>query len=476
MLDAGMNTIYAGLTKDQENALKAMRDWYLNTNSLVAVLQGDAGTGKTYLLRRFVRRIVRTRVAVTAPTHKAARLMEKMIGVNAKTLQSLHGLRPNFNLDSFDIDDIKFQPIADANIRYYSLIICDECSQIGTSLHMLNMRRARQYSVKILYVGDSYQLPPIGEKISPTFKLDNKFILTEIVRQEKDNPLIKAFQLLKEDIRSNGNNFIYNILRKKENFNSDGHGYAVLDKVTFQKKVIEYFKSEEIEKNINYVRYLAWTNKSINVWNSHIRNNILSTEDLVHPDDLFIGYKTIVDRFNNLTLINSEDYIVSGITKRLSEDNFQTYVVELLDMARGKKTKLSIVDHRDRTWNNYKNQIRKRHVAAIYCSPSEKSMKWRNFYEYKDFHLSLVGFDLGYQNMKKYIDKDIDYGYCITVHKSQGSTIDNVFINLIDICYYGGDKRKPINIKTSSPETVQLRNKLIYTAITRAKEKVYLLI
>jgi len=60
-----------------------------------------------------------------------------------------------------------------------------------------------------------------------------------------------------------------------------------------------------------------------------------------------------------------------------------------------------------------------------------------------------------------YIDNiaDIDYGYCITVHKSQGSTYENIFIDILDII-----KNNNIDIKSC-----------VYTAVTRASNSLCIL-
>ena len=67
--------------------------------------------------------------------------------------------------------------------------------------------------------------------------------------------------------------------------------------------------------------------------------------------------------------------------------------------------------------------------------------------------------DTGYKE-KKIINKDLDYGYGVTIHKSQGSTYTHVFVNLTDIIYRGK------NVPSSD---VELVNRLFYVGASRTK-------
>lgn len=57
----------------------------------------------------------------------------------------------------------------------------------------------------------------------------------------------------------------------------------------------------------------------------------------------------------------------------------------------------------------------------------------------------------------------------------QGSTYNKVFINLLNIAFYNGDKRYPINNSKNMPTAGDLKNRLLYVALTRASEKAYIL-
>ena len=142
-------------TNDQINAIKKLEEFY-HSNELVFTLQGAAGTGKTYLLKYFLNNIVSKSVCVTAPTHKAVRVIEEITGKKGRTLHSLHGFRLNINLENFDINNTIFDPIADPSFNNYNLVICDECSQINQNLHSINITRAKQFNTKVIYVGEQH--------------------------------------------------------------------------------------------------------------------------------------------------------------------------------------------------------------------------------------------------------------------------------------------------------------------------------
>ena len=141
-----------GLHKSQAEGLQALSEWW-NSNELECTLRGYAGTGKTFLLKTFIKTVVNKTFTITAPTHKALDVMEQHLGVKGLTLQSLHGLKPNVEMADFDIDNLQFMSIGRPKMDSYSLIIIDESSMINTDLFELNRMRATEKNIKILYVG-----------------------------------------------------------------------------------------------------------------------------------------------------------------------------------------------------------------------------------------------------------------------------------------------------------------------------------
>lgn len=470
---------YAGytFTDDQKEAIQLITKWYNDDTKLTFSLSGEAGTGKTYLVKYLLQRVIKTTVCVTAPTHKAVRVLEHMTGVKGKTIQSLHGLRPDFSFESFNIDDLKYKSLGNIYIKNYNIVIMDESSMVSKELYELNELRSKQYHTKILYIGDPYQLPPVNEQESETFNCKDRFRLTTIVRQEEDNPLIKLLGIVRKDVEHGTSEFIKYIRKTPRQINDKGNGYEVLGKLDFSREVNKYFSSVEFENNVNYCRYTAYTNRSILDWNNYIRHTIIpDTSEIISKDDLLTGYITLVDEFNNLSIINSEDYIIGNIFKRVTEDGFNSFVVELVQVSQEKgkaivKTTVNIVDHKSPKFVNYYDRLNILHFNAVYSTAAERGKNWSQlYYPYKNKNLVLNTFPLKDTDgdIRGWVKKDLDYGYGLTVHKLQGTTINNIFVNLLDLCYKNGNYKFP-------RKDIKTRNKLIYTALSRASDKAIIL-
>lgn len=468
------------LTLSQNKALKELIDWYDNDKEELAfLLYGAAGTGKTFLLNTFLNNYVKYGICVTAPIHQALRVLEKSTNRKGRTFQALHGLRPNFNLQDFNIDNVKFDTIGQELVGNYKLVIVDESSQISPALHSLNMQRARQYGTKILYVGDLLQLPPVTKgnsfELSPIVKLKRKFELTDIVRQKQDNPLTEPLRLLRTDILRETSSFLNYINKKPYSLNNDNEGYVSLNLEDFQESLFKRFEESKVNENPNYVRYAAWRNSNIAAWNKQVRNMLhKNPQDIIIKDDILLGYNTIIDPNNYMeaSITNSTIYYIVDIIKRRSDYNFDVYIVTLSD-GYVEKT-VTVVDHKSKTFNKFVTKLNNLHSAAITAQPYLKGRKWNDYYSFKNRYLTLIDVNLKNGDKISISNKDIDYGYGQTIHKLQGSTIKYIYINLIDICYINGDKNKPIDNRYGG-KAVEFRNRLLYTALSRASSKAILL-
>src|SRR5690606_18616298 len=174
----------------QDNALTAVARWLKDGQSQIFRLFGYAGTGKTTLARYFAEH-VDGQVQFAAFTGKAAQVLRSKGAVNARTIHSLiyrprgeeevedeatgkTSVSPTFSLN-------RQSPIARAR-----LVVIDECSMVDEQLG----RDLMSFGTPILVLGDPAQLPPIsGGGLFTEHEPD--YLLTEIHRQARDNPIIR---------------------------------------------------------------------------------------------------------------------------------------------------------------------------------------------------------------------------------------------------------------------------------------------
>ena len=453
----------AKLKPSQRKALVELREWY-KSSSLEHTLKGFAGTGKTYLITAFINSVVDRSYCVTAPTHKALTVVEKQLNVKGKTLHSLHGLKPNVELSTFDINNLEYDTIGVPKLGNYHLLIIDESSMINSSLFELNRRRAKEYGIKVLYIGDPYQLPPVKENESRIFRdVDGVTELDTVLRQDSDNPLLTVFDMLRYDIDNRTSTTLSYLSANKKNIKNDV-GYELLDIQSYKTKLLEYFNNESFFNNLDYVRNTAYTNAITNDWNTYIRNNIFTTNGspiIIH--DLLTSYKTLVDDNNNPIITNSEDYIIDDIRFHINEYKLKTICVVLKNSSNLKNTEmLQILNHNDiNSLNRYIHILETLRNKAL---TTHGKGKWYPYYKFKNKILSLI--DINVDGIK--LTRDIDYGYTLTTHKLQGSTFDNIFVDGFDIC-------NPINkYGRYTPNDINLRNRLLYVALSRAKYKAFI--
>ena len=184
-------------TPEQDRALKAVSQWLKAGRSPVFRLFGYAGTGKTTLARHFAEH-VDGEVLFAAFTGKAAQVLRTRGAPKARTIHSLiyrpkgeeeredettgrKEMAPTFSLN-------RQSPVADA-----ALVVIDECSMVDEALG----RDLMSFRTPILVLGDPGQLPPISGGGFFT-EAEPDFMLTEIMRQARDNPIIAIAEAARE--------------------------------------------------------------------------------------------------------------------------------------------------------------------------------------------------------------------------------------------------------------------------------------
>jgi len=465
-------------TDDQRKAYNALIE-FINADydekNYKRALVGPAGTGKTYLVKALIKNcnLSYSVIGLAAPTHKACRVLQESISlpnIKANTLGSDLGLKPNYNLENFDVNKIPFDPRGRIKIGDYKLYIVDEASMIPRSLAMLLEDTAKTNKCKIIYIGDSSQLPPVNEKYSSSLRGVVTYSLKQIVRQEDDNPMRYLLDLLRYDIQHKTFRFLEYISKNREKFDSGyTKGYQACTSNEFNNIVYNNFNDEQITKNVDYCRIIAYTNACVSGWNKFIRNSIVigSNKAIITKNDLFTSYVTLVDSFNDTIIKNSEEYIVNDIVNYTHPKyEFKGFMVRFQAIHGGSiSNPLFVLDHTDMfSVQKYVDVANKLiNDAKSTTNSSVRSEKWKEFYRFKETCLLLIDFKRPDDTLL--YKRDIDYGFALTAHKSQGSTFDTVFVDVMDIVYnrHGQPYRNAEEI-----------NRRLYVACSRARNKLYL--
>lgn len=500
------------LTPCQHSATIDIINWTYDDDKLFMTLAGPAGTGKSWLSKFILNQIKHLDVCVSAPTHKALKEVKKASGYPGKTLQSLLGLAVNQDIEDFDPVNIKFDKQNKPQIQNYQLILLDEASMVQNSLREYLQELAIEHKTKILFVGDPIQLPPVNETVSTVFQA--KYIdggvayLSTPCRQSASNPAFSLLLADRNDIeQSNASwNVLINHLKEQGIFDEDlhvklaksnqntykiirehlgdyqcnekGEGFKLYrDRTEFIKQMNKTFKSYLSKKDYDGVRALAWTNNKVNHFNKFIRATLFpTTEEAVTPGDLLMCYRPVTkwDSYTKsiYTLIhNSEEVLVTSVDQLQSHIGINMFssIVESLDADN--EHSLDFVNPID-----YKAYIEQ----FTHYKSSAKKRGWKPFYGFYDSHLLLDNLGKKYEN--NYLpNRAFDYAYALTVHKSQGSTFNEVFIDINDIFYHyivnksllsKEGKWTPEVDKTYQRITRQLR----YVAASRAKKFTHFLV
>lgn len=440
---------------EQFDGLKKIKHWLKNGETFFT-LAGFAGTGKSTIIKKVLDNY-RYGVVVSAPTHKAKRVVMNTTGKDGQTLHALLGLRPDVDLDNFNPNNPKFNPIAIPKITDYNFVIIDEASMINQELYNLILEKTMKSRTKVLFMGDPAQIPPVGEKASVVFQQDQTkefHQLTKIERQNDTNPLAYVYDALRNNLNRLDGGF-----ERVTNMNKFGEGVTfTVNKQEFREAVLNKFKSEEFQKDTDFAKVIAWKNDTVMMSNAVIREQLLGKDtNIVEINDLLMGYRSISDEKQRFNIIeNSADYRVVR-KESLEENNYgiNGYRVQLReDIAKGrfKHQDVFIINSEDR---NNLHLYGEMHDFFRDMGKSNKK-NWKKYYEFRRCNILTKTIDKYRNGLLRgsgdVIVKDLDYGYAITCHKSQGSTYVHVFVMENDI---------------NNNWVLKERNQIKYVALTR---------
>lgn len=450
------------LSPDQRKGLAEMLTFMRDASQREMVLTGAAGTGKTSLLHVFLKELSKEfkkiKVYCTAYTNEAVRVLSQRSGKNYdKTISGLLGLKLEQNEDKGKIlvrDGV-------CHASKYRLIVIDEASMINDDCYTMIQSVLRDFpQMKILYVGDEAQLPPVNFASSVVFScVPNIFRLTKVMRVSEDNPIIDLVTPIRDP---------RNMFRPEDCFehvdrvNERGEGVRFYTaKKPFFENLFADFMSDEYKDNKNFCRLLAYTNNAVDKSNCFIRRHIFGNEveEYTPGDDLIVteGY--------SIPLAGDKSLQVYANGERLEVIEAEKYTEQETNIVCWSL----LVDNYLAPSN--KRELRHIKVVAAEGLPTYIALKRQLIGKAKTLCAEvdpITGHPVHnrhevWQEYYDFINSFcyVNYSYAMTIHKAQGSTIDNVYV-----------VEKDINI---CDWDILQRNKLKYTAFTRAAKNLHIL-
>lgn len=443
------------LRGDQPVAFEEIKA-FLSSDKGFHLLQGAAGCGKTFTLGEVVTycMMIHLSVIVTSPTHKALRVLKKMIDqptIPFSTIHSALGMKEY--IDAHGVLSFKNDPKAKHLADEYKVIIVDECSMLDDVIfgELVNLVDRGK---KVLLVGDSYQIPPVNyehakpflKSIQAEYKISIS-TLNEIIRQVKDSPIITFATAIRNNIRADVHQVtqIFNSQALKNEF---GAVFTVprAKKAIFITDILPLFQSVEYEKDIDFVKVIGWRNITVDTYNRLIRAHIFGDNlpKIITGDKLILDSPVMED---NKVMISTNEECEVLSTEIMEEELSEAY-------------KLKYYNTRVRVFNN---DIFNEYMIRIIHEDSEKT-----YDKILQMQKALAkSYPIGsFQARSSWIDyfafinswAHVKYSYCITAHRAQGSTYHSVYVLAWDIL---------MNNK------VLEHNRILYTASTRPSTNLY---
>ncbi len=443
-------------TKQQEELIFKLGEFITSEKSDIFVLKGYAGTGKTTIISAVVNALAQFDMdsELLAPTGRAA----KVFSVTAKQpAYTIH--KKIFRAKSKSSFFSKFS--LDINKGKNTIFIIDEASMIsnqangkiffgsGKLLDDLIKYVFAGKNCKIIFSGDTAQLPPVGLQISPALdvitlelyaKNVDEYELTEVVRQSLDSGILYNATLLRQMISEQRTN-VYPKFKLS--------GFDDVIRVSGS-ELIETISDSYDSVGMENTMVVTRSNKRANRYNQGIRQSILYKEERFAQNDLIMIVK------NNYFWKDSDqilDFIANGDIAHVAsikgyEDlydyhfaNIELYLPDF-DMFVDAKVLLETleVEAPALPYDDYKIFFEK--VSETYEDETNKRKRFEKIF--LDEHLNAL---------------QIKFAYAVTCHKAQGGQWNNIFID------------QPY-IRQEMLNTDYFR--WLYTAFTRASDKLYL--
>lgn len=446
-------------TTGQQGFLYGISD-FLNAKDkgMIYMLRGYAGTGKTSMVISLVETLkeLKRKYVLLAPTGRAAKVLSSYTGQKAFTI---HRMIYQIRFDDSGMVHFGVRPNTSKN----AVIVVDEASMIqgfesekklfghGRGLLADLMQFVEDgVNCKLILIGDTAQLPPVHMKVSPAlepkhlaanfhFQNEQQFELTEVVRQAKDSGILENATYLRKLINEGESNFQLDV---------DFPDVQSIDGYELPELLDDAFN----QYGDDGVMVVTRSNKNANMFNQQIRVKIKWQEDELNAGDKLMIVK------NNYTWLPKDSkagFIANGEMAELlkiigTEERyglrFADAIIRLVDHAEENDLEVKLIIDTlhsettalsDEDAEHLYNSVRMEHARIPSNAEQFKAVR-------EDRYLNAL---------------QVKFGYAVTCHKAQGGQWPVVFID------QGYMTEEMLGVE-------HLR--WLYTAITRATEKVYL--
>ncbi len=448
-------------TPEQEISLEKLSDFIFSTDDRSAfMLCGYAGTGKTTLISALVRTLgqLQYKVVLLAPTGRAAKVFSSYSGRSAYTIHKcIYRQKSILHSNVFTLSH---------NSLRNALFIVDEASMIANgglsgfgSGALLDDLVEFVYSgdgCRMLLLGDTAQLPPVGEELSPALSVEylrsmgldvTRVELTQVMRQTEGSGILTNATMLRILI-SSGMGSMPRIRLT---------GFPDISVVTGE-TLIETIETEYGAVGLEETIVLCRSNKRANIYNEGIRRRILYREDELNRGDLLMVVKNNYYWREQVGKVDKElleklDFVANGDIAEI----MRVGGVEEMYGFRFADVTLSFPD--------YDCEFDVKILLDTLTSESPSLTKSENERLFEAVWNDYADIGAKRKRMEKlredpyYNAMQVKYGYAVTCHKAQGGQWRTVFL---DQGY-------------TPPEGVNNDYfRWLYTAFTRATERLYL--
>jgi exodeoxyribonuclease-5 len=448
------------LTAKQDLTLYKLSEFIFNDdNNSLFVLKGYAGTGKTTILSSIINNLwkIKKSGVLMAPTGRAAKVLANYTNSEANTIhKKIYFPKKN---SSGNIDFV-----LQVNKSKNTIFIIDEASMISSASQNKKLFDTTSllsdliqfvysgHNCKIIFIGDTAQLPPVNSRLSPSLDPEylkdnyNKNVVTieldEVVRQEVLSGILNNATILRESlVNKTFDQFKFNLKNFKDIIRLED-GEDIINSLT------DSYNTLGKEETALIVR----SNKRANLYNQQIRNRILFNEnELSCGDNLMV----VKNNYHWVKSTSEAGFIANGDIIKILEINrivdlydfrFAEVTIQMIDYPKMKAfdtvLMLDTINLETPSLNYEKANHLYNEVMKDYIS---EKVKYKRFLKVK--------------NNKYFNALQVKFSYAITCHKSQGGQWDSVFVE------------QPYLPNGIDKDFIRW----LYTALTRAKEKLYLI-